>query len=495
MERAGTHLLRLALAAALLAALILYFGLAASGVAEWQLALAWYLRDQWSHNPLFLPLGVLAAAATFCWLAVAGRARLHHGQQLERGSVPARRVDVISEEQLRRRVQEQLDPELLRAQPRVERVVDALLGLPVDIGASELMLVPGADHVEILLRLGMDRLPVGQLSSAIYGPVLERLQLIVGVEEPSGKGLVELRAGNSVEMLEVCISHRERGRQVSLVVTRRAGYSRTLEELGLSEATRARLDEVLEVGRGLVVVVGEAAQGLCTTLYAMAHHLHERQQEGCRLAGVEPHVRLELPFMVQMEVGGARPAAILEALLEEDYKAVVVRRLEDAATAKLVVSAAKERLMIVSLEAAGPADAVARLARWVGGAELRSSLHFVLGQRLLPRLCSCREEVGIAEEERRDLEQFASLGDASFYAPEGCASCHETGYAEQQRALFWTLELDGWLGEVLEDEVSEASLQRAVRSHRAGPVAPALELARTGEVALVDVVRLLDGRW
>ncbi|MBW2733238.1 MAG: hypothetical protein JRH20_12665 [Deltaproteobacteria bacterium] len=495
MERAGTTLLRFALAAALLAGLVIYFGLAASGVAEWQVALRWYFQHQWSQNPLFLPSAALAGVATLAWLVLAVGGLLSHQRRLASGSVPARRVEVISDEELRCHVQAQLDPELRKTQPRIERVVDVLLGLPVDIGASEVILVPGAQNIELSLRLGMNRVVVGKLSPEVYRGVLERLQLIVGIEEPTGHGVIELRAGVSVEMLEVHISRGEGGREVSLLLTRRAGYSRTLAELGLPNKVTQRLDEALSTGRGLVVVAGEAAQGLCTTLYAMAHHLHQSQQGSCDIAGVEPHVRLELPFMVQMEVGAARPEAILEGLLQEDHKAIVVRRVEDAATAKLIVQAAKERLMIVSLEAAGPVDAVARLARWVSAQELRSVTHFVLGQRLLPHLCSCREEVGIAQEEQRDLEQFASLGAATYYAPAGCARCQGKGYVEQQRALFWAFDFRGGLGDALDGEVSEAALQRAARRHRLGPIGPALELARSGEVALVDVVRLLDGRW
>ena len=501
-------MLRIAFVVLLLGLVAVYLGLAPDRIAELRMAGSWYVLRQALGSPWLSLLGGLTSAVALVWLVVALIAGRRFARAMERGAIPARRVDIRSDEQLAQRARASLEPELGRGRARVERVLDVLLGTPVDLGAAELSLLPGELDVEVALRFGMDRLPVTNMSHELFERVLAHLRLVVGIDE-LGSGVIELRSGESAEQIDVHIERdlsadeiegaegANAALRVRLAVARRSGYSRRLEELGMAEPELARISAAFEYERGLIVLIGPAGAGLTSTVYASAHRLHRSGRRPGALVVVEPHIRLELPFMVQVEVGGAVPAAVLRAVLGADHEVICVRRVRDAATATLAVEASRQRLVLLTVESEGLFAGLGRLAELVEPKLLAESLCFAQAQKLLPRLCSsCRRSVELTAEQRSLLGARAS--DGTFYQKGGCSRCHGRGYLEgEQVPLFWSLS---------DVEPLRAGLARGTRGRREleaaaraagleGPLADAVELALDGSVALADLLALGKEPW
>jgi hypothetical protein len=512
MERAGTIFLRVTLVGLPVGLVLLYLALVPSGMAEVRIAAGWYLGRLASSLP-FAVLAAASGAALLLWFIVRSLAAMRFSRAMREGAVPARRVETRANDQLVAQARAALEPELTR-HPDLPRLIDVLLGTPVDLGAAELAMTPDPFGVQLSLRFGMDRVPVTTMPSETFAAVLERLRLIVGVDD-LGHGTIELRGSAGSEWIEAHIEAASGNQQseqagphertaVRLVLSRRSGYSRTLEQLGMREDMLAQLGAALEQPRGLIVLAGTSKAGLTTTLYAAAHRLHRSGKRPDALVAIEPHVRLELPFMLQLEVGSAQTAAVLRQALAHRYEAVLLRKLGDEASASLALQAARERLVVVTVETDGALSALHQIARLVDPKLLAETLLLAQAQLLLPSLCKrCRSEGTLSEQERRMLDRFVPppARPPQFELPQvvhrspGCEHCGGRGSTAKRTPLFWGIERSDWLGELLASKPKLQELRRKAfeRSYR-GPVEVALELAGEGKVSIDEVLDLARQR-
>jgi type II secretory ATPase GspE/PulE/Tfp pilus assembly ATPase PilB-like protein len=500
MDRAATILFRLWIGLFLLGLVTLQLGLAPSA-DEWWVAGTWYLERQWVHNPFLLPVLIGGALSVVGWFAVASMARRRFKQDLARGAVPTRRVDTISSEQLRARALTKLSPHLGKDADLV-KLLDALFGTAVDLGASELRISAAQASAEIALQVAMEQVAICSMPFDLYERVLEQLRVMVGIDD-AGAGTIELRSGEDIEPLMVRLELADDGNYlIRLLVIRRSEYARGLKQLGMPDALLARCDELLSQPTGLVIVGAREGQGGASTLYALAHHtaaLAQRKQRERRIVAIEPHVRQELPFMVQFEVGAGSMSEIL-AKQASGYDVFVVRNLADPATAAQAIQLASERLVLVSIAQDGAAAALYRLAQLIMSSDssaklaekLAQTFKLAIGQRLENRLCSCRKPL-----EMPDLEALglAQLKDELYFGAVGCELCAFTGYDAKRCVLFTALsdsEHPG-LASLLARTADEQLFIDLTRIEQPERQQTARRVAHAGKVSLQSVADILRG--
>lgn len=416
--------------AAVAGVVALAYGADVSGGAEFARAGAWYLGHQLRENLLLWIVLVPTALVGALFAVVAWRARAAYAAQLKRGAVPAREKEAVSRERVRREAQQVVDKALRATRDRPGTLVDALLGLPVDLGAEGLLLEPGQVAAEITLQMPMERMAVGTLPLPLYGDVLARLRGVLGIGEV-GDGRLDLRSGEVVEAMRVVLGHGVRGVKARLQVLSRTGHALTLEELEMPAPVLRDVVQAIEGLRGVVLVAAPRGQGASTMLYAMAHYIDRHLQRPGLVASVERPVRRELPFLHQTDVGGSDPARVLAGVLGGPHRAVVVRHLDDEESLRVAFASAEQRLIVGCLAASSAAQAIQRAAAAVGRERVAARLALATGQRLLQRLCPvCRADAPPSAQEVAQLSALgarAAVGTAS--RGRGCDSCGRTGYA------------------------------------------------------------------
>jgi type II secretory ATPase GspE/PulE/Tfp pilus assembly ATPase PilB-like protein len=459
--------------------------------SEYWAAVKWYAGDQIADNPLLRPLTILAAIALVGWSAIAAR-DWWAASRGARGELPLRQLGVVAEDTLVRRARALLSPTLSRPLPRVERVLDALLGTTVDLGASQVRLQPAGDHVDVVLVVGMDRLPVTRITWSTHETLVRRLAVMLALDGTEGRGLLKLRSGESVDQFDVVLRQRDSRTEVKLQLASRARAALTLPGLGLAEEALEQLRERLRASKGLIVICAAPRHGATTTLYAAGHYAHQiRGARTGQVALLEPHVSLGVPFMHQAEVGGRASAAVLRTLLRRSFAVLMVRSVADANTARLAVGAARDRCVVLSLEVDDIAEGLYRLTQWVGADVLEQTLTLALGQRLLPRLCpQCRVRGGLTERQHGLIGQLDLPSE--LYHPAGGECCNGRGQRGLQ-PLFWLWEPQRQLFERLKS-VSDASMLR--RDARSGGARCALDealvLAVQGDISAEVLVELVQ---
>ena len=229
-----------------------------------------------------------------------------------------------------------------------------------------------------------------------------------------------------------------------------------LEELGIPGAILGRLKKTLSEPQGLVLVTGPRGSGKSSTLQAV---MEEFRRDGLRVSAID----------------GLQGLAALEEVLLGDPDALAVDGLESPSVAARALRAALEgRRILIAMEAADGAGAVARLAEMKVDPHLvATALRAGLNQRLLRKICAgCREEyreeLGILE----DLRLDSLLKGVPLRRGKGCEACGRTGTR-------------GYIGVF---EYGERGADRSLREGFQPLVADALTKLLSGQTTLKEVV-------
>ena len=164
-----------------------------------------------------------------------------------------------------------------------------------------------------------------------------------------------------------------------------------LDWLGLSQAERAVLDDIIAKPSGLVMVVGPTASGKTTTLYTIMRSLNQEER---KIITIEDPVEYQFPGITQISVRGKDAghdenfADTLRAVLRLDPDIVMVGEIRDNDTARTALQAALTgHLVLTTFHAGSAATALTRLADVIGQNPLFvSAIRLVMAQRLVRKL-------------------------------------------------------------------------------------------------------------
>ncbi len=163
----------------------------------------------------------------------------------------------------------------------------------------------------------------------------------------------------------------------------------SLDNLGLSEAERIVVDDVISHPTGMVLVVGPTGSGKTTTLYSLITTLNTDER---KIITLEDPVEYFLPGVVQIPVNGDDNekgfAHKLRAVLRLDPDTLMVGEIRDQDTARTALQAALTGHLVLSTFHAGSASAaLSRLLDYIGINPLfASAIHLIMAQRLIRRL-------------------------------------------------------------------------------------------------------------
>jgi Tfp pilus assembly pilus retraction ATPase PilT/ActR/RegA family two-component response regulator len=258
------------------------------------------------------------------------------------------------------------------------------------------------------------------------------------------------------------------GEKVVIRILDAAGLSLRLDSLGLGRADLVRLQGLVDMREGIILVTGPTGSGKTTTLYAA---LKAVQARGVNVVTVEDPVEYKLAGIVQVQVNeraGLTFASALRSILRQDPDVVLVGEIRDRETASIAIQASLTgHLVLSTLHTIDASSSVARLLDiGIESYKIGAALKGVVSQRLVRRLCPrCRRpnEDPPPPQVRRSIPP----GSPTFRAA-GCDDCGNSGYRGRM-ALVEVLVVDEEVercisnGEGIE-RISEAARAAGMRS-------------------------------
>jgi general secretion pathway protein E len=220
------------------------------------------------------------------------------------------------------------------------------------------------------------------------------------------------------------------GESIVMRLLDRSSVFLPLEGLGFGEATVKRIERLITLPHGIVLVTGPTGSGKTTTLYAALDKINSPDR---KILTVEDPVEYQLKGVNQIPVKskiGLTFATGLRHIVRQDPDVILVGEIRDLETAEIAIQAALTgHLVFSTLHTNDAPGAITRLQDMgVESFLLSSVLEGVLAQRLVRRICrACREPETPSP---ADLQALGVSVDRpiTLFRGRGCAECRGTGY-------------------------------------------------------------------
>jgi type IV pilus assembly protein PilB len=353
------------------------------------------------------------------------------------------------------------------------RLVNSLVFQAAEDGASDIHFEPQGDRLVVRYRIDGVLHVVEEIPSTLAAGVTTRLKVLAKLDIAERRrpqdGRISLDASAAGRLLDIRVATLPTvdGESVTMRLLDKSRQAPTLEELGLSDAMRGQLLELIRRPTGALFVTGPTGSGKSTTLYAV---LSEVSRSEINVLTVEDPVEYRLLGVNQVPINpraGLTFATALRSILRSDPDVVMVGEIRDGETARISIEAALTGHFVLSTMHTNDAPgAVTRLHEM--GVEpfvTAAALSGVLAQRLARRLCRhCAEPYQVSAEQllahRVSRELAQSADGATLYRKVGCARCSQTGY-RGRIGIFQYMPMNDELEELASGKASRDALGAA----------------------------------
>jgi type II secretory ATPase GspE/PulE/Tfp pilus assembly ATPase PilB-like protein/8-oxo-dGTP pyrophosphatase MutT (NUDIX family) len=353
------------------------------------------------------------------------------------------------------------------AERPVIRLVDHIVADGVAQGASDIHLEAGETGIAVRYRIDGILKDIMILPKAVGIALVSRIKIMSQMDiadrlRPQG-GRARVAVNGTRVDLRVSTLPAAHGEKVVIRILDSRSALRSVESLGLDPVDGPRIQKLLDVREGLILVTGPTGSGKTTTLYAALKLLLHR---GVNIITVEDPVEYRIPGIVQVQIhekAGLTFASALRSVLRQDPDVVLIGEIRDRETAAIALQASLTgHLVFATLHTNDACSSITRLTDLgVDPAKLAGALKGVVAQRLIRRLCGACKLVANAGVPRRLIGAIPE--DSMIYVPTGCTECSMTGYSGRV-AITEVLVSTPAVERAIAENESPARLMNAARS-------------------------------
>lgn len=400
---------------------------------------------------------------------------------------------------------------------------ETLYSKAIKARASQIEITPGGADGAYAVKFMIDGVlhPIETLPGQTAGRMMDFFKTACGLDLADRRrklqgscALEEVGTGANRHVLRVTSIGAQGGMRLTMLIDPEQAVTKKLADLGLIEQQQKELKEIIDEGKGVVLVVAPRDGGRTTMLYSIIRQ-HDAYINNVQTVELEPQAPLEgvrvNKFDATVEGGGAGnvPAGsagpefstLVRSILRRDPQVVGIAEMPDPATAKEISKADHERVRsYLSFNASDPMTAIQAWVKAVGDQRIAGeALHGVVCGKLVRKLCNnCRvayppapdmlKKLGIPEGKVQQL--FKKGGQVLIKnKPDVCPMCQGHGYYGQEGVfeIFKLLKEERDL--IVQGNLS--ALRAAVRK-RAVPTmqAVALRKAVDGTTSVEEVMRV-----
>ena len=362
------------------------------------------------------------------------------------------------------------DQESLAKSTPVVKLLNYVLFMAIRDQASDIHLEPFEDEFKVRYRIDGIlfelRSPPAHLATALVSRVKVMANLDIAETRIPQDGRIDLLVGGRKVDIRVSTLPTMYGESCVMRVLDKSVVNLDLEKLGLRKEERDKIERLIDLPHGIILVTGPTGAGKTTTLYAA---LNAADSESQKIITTEDPVEYELPDIVQVQVNediGVSYAACLRTILRQDPDKILVGEIRDRDTAQIAVEASLTGHVVFSTLHTN--DAAAAVTRLVDiGVEpflIAATLEAVVAQRLVRTICSqCRGPSTPSQEVLDELGiTSVQAAKATFNMGKGCDQCYGTGYRGRM-ALFEILSVTDRVKESIIEGASASALAEIAR--------------------------------
>jgi type IV pilus assembly protein PilB len=361
------------------------------------------------------------------------------------------------------------------------RLVNALIFQAAEETASDVHFEAQEDALLVRFRVDGVLREVQRIPKRMAAGVTTRLKVLAKLDIAERRrpqdGRITLSSAAVGRLLDIRVATLPtvEGEKVVMRLLDKSRRAPTLTELGLSDAMRAELEDIVRKPTGALLVTGPTGSGKSTTLYGSLAYINRPE---ININTVEDPVEYRLTGVNQVQINiraGLTFASALRSILRSDPDVVMVGEIRDAETAKISIEAALTGHFVLStLHTNDAPSTITRLGEMgVDPFLTGAAVSAVLAQRLARKLCThCCEAYQPTKDEvlesRVSSEVAAASDGAVFYRKKGCPRCNHTGYRGRV-GVFQFLRVTEEIAALVvrqasRDEIAKVAMEQGMRS-------------------------------
>jgi type IV pilus assembly protein PilB len=393
---------------------------------------------------------------------------------------------------------EEFEAELRNEKTPAVRLVSAILSAAATKKASDIHIEPQAMGTVVRVRVDGVLRELTHIPGEMQNSLISRIKILSDMDiaerrvPQDGRFLVEI-GGKHLD-LRVSTLPTHYGEKVVMRLldpsVTRVGFG----ELGFSEENAATMQVVLNSPQGMLLVTGPTGSGKSTTLYAA---LNAVRSPGINIITVEEPVEYKIDEVNQVQVNtktGLTFATCLRSILRQDPNVIMVGEIRDTETAEIALQAAQTgHLVLSTLHTNDAVGAITRLLDLnVPAFLVANSVSQVVAQRLVRKLCRCKqEEIIKTEYATRLLTAGITDFESKMYVPVGCNDCENTGYRGRV-GIYEILVFDERMRAAVRSSTRDDEIRNLARSGGMRPMQEdAMDKVKQGITTLDEVMRVV----
>jgi len=319
----------------------------------------------------------------------------------------------------------------------VVKFVNQIIREALDQRATDIHVEPLSSNLRIRYRIDgrLLEITVPENIKALQSSVIARLKIMARLDIAERRvpqdGRINLQFEGQTIDVRVATVPTVEGESVSLRLLNQQKFN--LEKLGMEPFVRRKIEQLLHLPNGIILITGPTGSGKSTSLYSFLSEVNHPER---RIVTVEDPVENKLTGVMQIAVKseiGLTFATALRSILRADPNIVMIGEIRDLETAEIAIRASLTGHLVFSTLHTN--DAMGGISRLVDmGVEpflVSAAVRAFLAQRLVRRLCpTCKLPREVSDEDRKELGIPMSLSGQAYSAkPGGCDRCRATGFA------------------------------------------------------------------
>ncbi len=363
----------------------------------------------------------------------------------------------------------------------ISALIEYVLAGAIAMEASDVHIEPREDSARLRYRIDGTLQDIMFLSASQYENLNSRLKnlaslkLNINSSAQDGRFSIRLTEDETTRQevdVRASFLPGENGEFIVLRILNLNVHSLDIRSFEMRDVFLQIFLEELNRTEGMIILSGPTGSGKTTTLYAFLKHLNTSESN---IVTIENPIEYRLPNINQTQVdedSGYDFASGLKSIVRQDPDVIMVGEIRNKKTANIAINAALTgHLVFSTLHTNDAIGIVSRLTELnVKSNLVAAAMNLYVAQRLVRRLCECKEAYTPSEEELEKLEHALAVISPragvevpkhidTLYRPNGCPKCMGLGY-KGRFALFEMFQKDEEMVKLIEEEASEFALFR-----------------------------------
>ena len=331
--------------------------------------------------------------------------------------------------------------------------------------SSDIHIEPEEDRVRIRYRIDGTLHDMMSLPVSVHRALISRIKILGGLNiadhfRPQDGQFSAEAKGREID-IRVATAPTVQGETAVLRLLDKSMATLGLSQLGLGPESLAKVEALLKIPYGMLLVSGPTGAGKTTTLYASINSLDTL---GRNIITIEDPAEYRFKDINQIQVNnqaGITFASGLRSILRLDPDVILVGEIRDSETANIATQAALTgHLLLSSIHANDVGGVLSRLHDLkVEPFLIASAVIGVIAQRMVRRVCpDCSHSIEAPTVEQMAYEKEMGERQTKFLYGTGCKSCAYSGY-RGRTGIFEILTVTDRIGTMVCNRASSSAIR------------------------------------